>query len=93
MDDELGRRPRANVARGVPPLVAGAVTLKGALEVVDGEEELVRVPLRRDAEAAVVADEGLELAAEGLALDPVWRRGLASGWKGERGGVLIMYPP
>lgn len=75
VDDELGRRPLIDVARGVPLFVAGTVLLQGPFEVVDREEELVRDPLGGDAEAAVVADEGFEFAAEGLALDPVWKRG------------------
>jgi hypothetical protein len=40
---------------------------------VDGEEELLGAPLVERAEDAVVADEGLELAAKRVALDPVCR--------------------
>ena len=69
--DELRRGPLAREARGVPLLVALAVLPEGAAEVVDGEEELLRRPLVQGAEDAVVADEGLELATQGVALDPV----------------------
>ena len=96
MDDQLRRRPLVDMACGIPLLVPLSVLVQSPLEVVDRKEELVRVPLGRDAEAAVVADEGFEFAAEGMALDPVWSGSrLVFGWgKGKGGGyALIMYPP
>ncbi len=69
--DQLRRGPLVNKPRGIPLLVRGTVLLDGALKVVDGEEQLLGGPLVECAVHAVVAGEGLELAAERLALDPI----------------------
>lgn len=66
-----GRRPLGREPRGVPPVVDLAALPQRAAKVADGEEELLGGPLAPRGEGAVVADEGLELAAEGVALDPV----------------------
>lgn len=71
MDDELGGGPLGDEAGGVPAGVVVAVLPQGAAHVVHGEEELLGGPVAHGAEDAVVADECLEFAAEGLALDPV----------------------
>lgn len=68
---QLRRRPLAREPRRVPLLVRGAVVPEGAAKVVQGEEELLGAVLIEAAKDAVVADEGLELAAERVALDPV----------------------
>ena len=69
--DQLRRGPLVNKPRGIPPLVRIPVLFDGALKVVDGEEQLLGGPLVERAVHAVVAGERLELAAEGLALDPI----------------------
>lgn len=71
VDDELRRGPLGQEPRRVPFLVALAILPERAAEVVDGEEKLLGRPLAQRAEDAVVADECLELAAQGVALDPV----------------------
>lgn len=69
---QLWSAPLVEKLGGIPFLVAFPVFPEVAAEVVDGEEKLLGRVLVQGAEDAVVADESLELAAQGVALDPIY---------------------
>lgn len=116
VDHELRGLPVRKVRGGVPAVPGGAgrggegvrwagegrVVPGRSTQVVEGEVELFRRQHVGEAEDAVVADEGAELAAEGVALDPccyeslINRRSMARALRlKDSGGILqlIMYPP
>ena len=104
---QLRRCPLVHKPRRIPLLVAFPVLVERPLEVMDREEELLRAPLVQRAEHAVVANQCLELAPEGMALDPICFpsllvfplsqkrciKGEEDSWDGKGRDLLIMYPP
>lgn len=71
VDDELGCASVAEIGEGIPAFVVVAVVPDGAVVVVLDEPDLVGGVGADLVDFAVVADECFELAAEGVALDPV----------------------
>ena len=71
MDNQHGRIPPGRVARRVPLLPRVRILPQGATEIEPQGGNFVRSEHVRQAEDAVVADEGLELLRQGLARDPV----------------------
>lgn len=72
VDDQHGRFPVAGVLCRIPLLVGLALLPERAAKVVLGEEELLGGPLAEGGKDTVVANNGLELAAERVTLDPVY---------------------
>lgn len=71
MDDKVWRREVLGVGKRVPDLVVLAVVPDGAVLVLLNEPDFVRGVGAELVELAVVRDDGLEPAAEVVALDPV----------------------
>lgn len=65
------RGPFTRVPGGIPLLVTSTVVPEGAAKVVQREVQLFGRVLVEGAKDTVVADKGLEAAAQRLALDPV----------------------
>ncbi len=90
MNDQMRRLPILRKARGIPLLVILAIVPQRAAEIVVREEQLFRGILVQGAEDTVVGDEGFELAAEGVALDPVDHEAAVGGAEGDgAGGVDV----
>lgn len=71
VDDQVWRRPVRGEARRIPLLPLLGDLPQSALHFDQREVQLLACPLRGHAEHTIVRHQGLELAAEIVALDPV----------------------